>query len=217
MSDVFAPFTLPLRREGDAAIVDAAGKTVLVIDPDRDLEDNQAEAISNHVFARLSAIPVPEDVAGFAYALARTLDRYGLRDAGWADADIDAAMSEVGEPSAVSQATVNAILPMIDARIASLASREKGPARALVDAQFYGLGVLVDGERVAPERVMVLRGEAAETEPWHRDRDPQEVDQAYGDYDGTSCELCSRQRVIIGAATGKRICEKCGHYQEGGA
>lgn len=214
MTDVFAPFTLPLRREGDAAIVDAAGKTVLVIDPDRDLEDDQAEAIADHVFNALSAPPAAEGAADFAYALARTLDRYGLKDAGWADADIDAAMSEVGEPSAVSQATVNAILPMVEARIASLVSREEGPVGALADAQIYGLGVLVDGERVAPERVMVLRVEAAEAEPWHGDRDPQEVDQAYGDYDGTSCELCSRQRVIIGAATGKRICEKCGHYQE---
>lgn len=55
MTDVFAPFTLPLRREGDAAIVDAHGKTVLVIDPDRDLEDHQATAIADHVFARTAA------------------------------------------------------------------------------------------------------------------------------------------------------------------
>lgn len=51
MTDVFAPFTLPLRREGDAEIVDAAGETVLVIDPDRHLQDDQATAIADHVFA----------------------------------------------------------------------------------------------------------------------------------------------------------------------
>lgn len=62
MTDVFTPFTLPLRREGDAAIVDAAGETVLVIDPDRRLEDNQATAIADHVFA-LSA-PAPSSLAG---------------------------------------------------------------------------------------------------------------------------------------------------------
>lgn len=55
MTDLFAPFTLPPRREGDAAIVDANGKTVLVIDPVRDLEDNQAEAIADHVFSALLA------------------------------------------------------------------------------------------------------------------------------------------------------------------
>lgn len=51
--------------------------------------------------------------------------------------------------------------------------------------------------------------------PWYGDRDPHEVDQASGEYDGASCELCGRERVMIGGATGRRICEKCGHYQEG--
>ena len=54
----------------------------------------------------------------------------------------------------------------------------------------------------------------APAEPWYGDRDPQEVDQAYGSYDGTSCELCKRERVMVGGATGRRICEKCGLYQE---
>lgn len=49
---------------------------------------------------------------------------------------------------------------------------------------------------------------------WYGDRDPHEVDQEYGEYDGTSCKLCGRERVMIGGATGKRICEKCGSYQE---
>nr|WP_312055093.1 hypothetical protein [Brevundimonas diminuta] len=49
------PFTLPLRREGDAATVDKNGKTVLVIDPDRDLEDDEATRIADHVFNYLSA------------------------------------------------------------------------------------------------------------------------------------------------------------------
>lgn len=53
-----------------------------------------------------------------------------------------------------------------------------------------------------------------EVEPWYGDRDPHEVDQAYGEYDGSECELCGRERVMIGGATGKRICEKCGHYQQ---
>ncbi|MNU93166.1 hypothetical protein D3C71_831020 [compost metagenome] len=65
MSDVFAPFTLPLRREGDAAIVDANGKTVLVIDPERDIDDDRAvEAIADHVFAMLAAAPAPSSLAG---------------------------------------------------------------------------------------------------------------------------------------------------------
>ncbi|WP_312782056.1 hypothetical protein [Brevundimonas sp.] len=59
MTDIFAPYTLPLRREGDAAIVDAAGETVLVIDPDRHLEDDQATAIADYVFA-LSAPAAPQ-------------------------------------------------------------------------------------------------------------------------------------------------------------
>ena len=54
----------------------------------------------------------------------------------------------------------------------------------------------------------------APAEPWYGDRDPQEVDQAYGSYDGTSCELCKRERVMVGGATGRRICEKCGLYHE---
>lgn len=53
MSEVFAPFALPLRRQADAMIVDGNGKTVLVIDPDRDLEDHQATAIADYVFAAL--------------------------------------------------------------------------------------------------------------------------------------------------------------------
>nr|WP_313425323.1 hypothetical protein [Brevundimonas diminuta] len=45
---------MPLRREGDAAIVDKNGKTVLVIDPDRDLEDDEATRIADFVFDALA-------------------------------------------------------------------------------------------------------------------------------------------------------------------
>lgn len=55
---------------------------------------------------------------------------------------------------------------------------------------------------------------STEGEPCYADRDPHEVDQVYGDYDGTSCIQCGRERVQIGGATGRRICEKCGTYQD---
>lgn len=58
-ADAFAPFTLPLRREGDSAIVDKTGKTVLVIDPDRDLEDDEATRIADLVFDTLVKTPAP--------------------------------------------------------------------------------------------------------------------------------------------------------------
>ena len=51
-------------------------------------------------------------------------------------------------------------------------------------------------------------------DPWYGDRDPREVDQAYGEYDGTCCVQCGRERVMTGGATGRRICEKCGIYQD---
>ena len=57
-----APFTLPLRREGDAAIVDKAGKTFLVIDPDRDLDDDAATRIADHVFEALARAPAAQGV-----------------------------------------------------------------------------------------------------------------------------------------------------------
>lgn len=89
MTDVFAPFTLPLRREGDAAIVDAAGRTVLVIDPDRDLEDDQATVIADHVFA-LSAAPAAPQAAGVGEDKVRRLEAiargYG---SGWIVQDFD--------------------------------------------------------------------------------------------------------------------------------
>lgn len=73
-ADAFAPFTLPLRREGDAAIVDKNGKTVLVIDPDRDLEDDDATRIADHVFACISAAqPVAEEALPVAWVI-RTKD-----------------------------------------------------------------------------------------------------------------------------------------------
>lgn len=73
-ADAFAPFTLPLRREGDAAIVDKNGKTVLVIDPERDLEDDAATRIADHVFACLSAAqPVAEEALPVAWVI-RTKD-----------------------------------------------------------------------------------------------------------------------------------------------
>ena len=81
--------------------------------------------------AMLAAAPAPSSLAGgeddFAHDLARTLDRYGLKDAGWSDADIADALEMVGEPSGVSQATVKAIMPMIEARLAALSP--EAPAR----------------------------------------------------------------------------------------
>ncbi|MGR6533103.1 hypothetical protein [Brevundimonas sp. RM1] len=61
-TDALAPYALPLRREGDAAIVDATGETVLVIDPDRHLEnDEDAARLADRVFAMLTAAPVREE------------------------------------------------------------------------------------------------------------------------------------------------------------
>jgi len=51
-----------------------------------------------------------------------------------------------------------------------------------------------------------------ELDPWHDD--PQSYDAAFGDYAGTHCQFCDRFRVMVGGATGNRICEKCGRYQE---
>lgn len=51
-------------------------------------------------------------------------------------------------------------------------------------------------------------------EPWYGDRDPKEVDAAYGEYDGTSCKFCRRERVMFGGATNRRICQKCEQYQD---
>lgn len=45
--------------------------------------------------------------------------------------------------------------------------------------------------------------------------DPHEYDRSFGEYDGTECTQCKRNRVQIGGATGRRICEKCGNYQDG--
>jgi len=44
--------------------------------------------------------------------------------------------------------------------------------------------------------------------------DPHEYDMTYGNYDGSSCGNCGRERVMIGGATGRRVCEKCGAYQD---
>jgi len=61
-ASALAPFTLPLRREGDAAIVDATGETVLVADPDRHLEnDEDAARLADLVFAMLTAAHVREE------------------------------------------------------------------------------------------------------------------------------------------------------------
>lgn len=54
MTGTIAPFALPLRRVGDASIVDANGLTVLVVDPDRAIDDDRpVSAIADHVFALL--------------------------------------------------------------------------------------------------------------------------------------------------------------------
>ncbi|MCO8030098.1 hypothetical protein NI454_09055 [Brevundimonas diminuta] len=56
------PYALPLRREGDAAIVDKTGETLLVVAPDRHLEnDEDAARLADLVFARLTAAPVREE------------------------------------------------------------------------------------------------------------------------------------------------------------
>ncbi len=61
-TDALAPYALPLRRQGDAAIVDGTGETVLVIDPDRHLEnDEDAARLADRVFAMLTAAPVREE------------------------------------------------------------------------------------------------------------------------------------------------------------
>lgn len=65
-----SPYALPLRREGDAAIVDKTGETLLVIDPDRHLEnDEDAARLADLVFAMLTAAPVRDGGAVDASAI----------------------------------------------------------------------------------------------------------------------------------------------------
>lgn len=54
----YAPFTLPLRYDSDGTIIDADGKTVLIVDPSRDLDDDVAERIALQVLAALQAASV---------------------------------------------------------------------------------------------------------------------------------------------------------------
>jgi hypothetical protein len=51
----YAPFTLPLSYDSDGTIIDADGKTVLIVDPSRDLDDDVAERIALQVLAALQA------------------------------------------------------------------------------------------------------------------------------------------------------------------
>lgn len=51
----YAPFTLPLRYDSDGTIIDADGKTVLIVDPSRDLDDGDAERIALQVLVALQA------------------------------------------------------------------------------------------------------------------------------------------------------------------
>ncbi|MGN6064926.1 hypothetical protein [Brevundimonas diminuta] len=54
----YAPFTLPLSYDSDGTIIDADGKTVLIVDPSRDLDDDVAERIALQVLAALQAASV---------------------------------------------------------------------------------------------------------------------------------------------------------------
>jgi len=51
----YAPFALPLRYDSDGTIIDADGKTVLIVDPSRDLDDGDAERIALQVLVALQA------------------------------------------------------------------------------------------------------------------------------------------------------------------
>ncbi|WP_338577767.1 hypothetical protein V8J38_02605 [Brevundimonas olei] len=151
------PFTLPLRREGDAAIVDKNGKTVLVIDPDRDLEDDEATRIANHVFNCLSAAPAPEggavdadeilEMAAKAVEDHQKFGREWIKGSLWDDLTREASAR-------------------IRALKAALATREEAPAEAGEDdlaarlrrAETWDL----DADQEARDRCGVLMLEAAE-------------------------------------------------------
>jgi len=45
-------------------------------------------------------------------------------------------------------------------------------------------------------------------------RTPKEFDLTFAEYDGTDCKFCGRERVMVGGATERRICEKCERYQD---
>lgn len=49
-----------------------------------------------------------------------------------------------------------------------------------------------------------------------REREDRERKQWAGDYDGTRCPNCHRERVLK-CVNGKRICEKCCHDPDTGA
>ena len=51
MTDIFKHLKPPFRREGDGAIVDADGRHVLTVDPDRNLTDEVASAIADRALS----------------------------------------------------------------------------------------------------------------------------------------------------------------------
>lgn len=51
MIDIFKHLKQPFRREGDGAIVDADGRHVLTVDPDRNLTDDVATAIADRALS----------------------------------------------------------------------------------------------------------------------------------------------------------------------
>nr|WP_312294659.1 hypothetical protein [Brevundimonas diminuta] len=129
-TDALAPFTLPLRREGDAAIVDATGETALVIDPDRHLEnDEDAARLADLVFAMLTAAPVREEGGAVETALKIATDLhhayeqliYGLPK--YLEAE-----NLTDEENMIREAWIT--LDVTAHRIAALATREEEPASA---------------------------------------------------------------------------------------
>jgi len=57
-----------------------------------------------------------------------------------------------------------AVMRSVHRRLAALATREEAPELALEDAKVFGVGFIVDGQRVSPDRVTVCRGEEAPAE-----------------------------------------------------
>lgn len=51
MTDIFAHLKAPFRRDGDGAIMDAEGRHVLTVDPDRNLTDDVAAAIADRALS----------------------------------------------------------------------------------------------------------------------------------------------------------------------
>lgn len=55
MTDIFAHLKPPFRREGDGVIMDAEGRHVLTVDPDRNLTDDVASAIADRALSAFTA------------------------------------------------------------------------------------------------------------------------------------------------------------------